>query len=86
MPNRHSIEAAYCFFHQKWRIYQRSTLDWQRDDIETAIAGYADSMDRPLYALLAQGRAEYLKDHTRFSSDLPDAVGRLEGMLAEAGD
>lgn len=85
MASRHSIEAAYCFFHQKWRVYSGSALDWQRDDIEAAIADYADSMDADLYELLAQGRRGFLKEHTTFAADLPEALGRLEALMAEAG-
>lgn len=81
MANRHSIEAAYCFFHQKWRIYERSTLDWQRDDIELAIAQYADSMDAELYEALAEGRQQFLKEHATFAADLPQALWRLETMM-----
>ena len=42
MITKDSIETAYSFLHQKQRIYIHSTLDWQKDDIEIAIASYAD--------------------------------------------
>ena len=45
MPSKDSIEAAYCFFHQKWRVYEFSNMEWQKEDIEYAIAQYVD--DRP---------------------------------------
>ena len=46
-----AIETAYSFFHQKQRIYQFSTLSWQKDDIEMAIADYVESMNEVLYDL-----------------------------------
>lgn len=79
--NRHRVEAAYCFIHQKRRVYLHSTLDWQRDDIEYAIADYADAMDRDLYRQLAAGKADFLKDHTTFADDLQSAEENLEKML-----
>ena len=79
--DKNSIEAAYCFIHQKRRVYIHSTLDWQRDDIEYAIADYADAMDRGLYRHLAAGRADFLKDHTSFADDLQSAEENLEKML-----
>jgi len=75
------IETAYSFFHQKQRIYQYSLLDWQKDDIEYAIAEYADNMNQELYALLADGRTDYLRDHTRFAQDILHAVETMEAML-----
>ena len=42
MITKDSIETAYSFLHQKQRIYVYSTLDWQKDDIEIAIASYAN--------------------------------------------
>jgi hypothetical protein len=50
-----SIETAYSFLHQKQRIYAHSTLDWQKDDIEVAIASYADDMSRELYTTISGG-------------------------------
>ncbi len=41
-----SIETAYCFLHQKRNVYIHSSLDWQKDDIEYAIASYAESMNQ----------------------------------------
>lgn len=79
--DKNSIEAAYCFIHQKRRVYIHSTLDWQRDDIEYAIADYADVMDRGLYRHLAAGKADFLKDHTTFADDLQSAEENLEKML-----
>ena len=33
MIGKDSIETAYAFMHQKLRVYEHSTLDWQKDDI-----------------------------------------------------
>ncbi|MBQ8047977.1 MAG: hypothetical protein IJ196_08660 [Prevotella sp.] len=81
MTTRDSIETAYSFFHQKLRIYIHSTLDWQRDDIEQAIASYTDGMSPELYARLAHGRQDFLRDHSRFADDLSLAVSELESLL-----
>lgn len=81
MISRDSIESAYSFFHQKQRIYQYSTLDWQRDDIEYAIADYADNMNPELYNLLATGRTDFLRTHVSFAEDIAKAVSVLEKML-----
>uniref|UniRef100_A0AB33IPD5 Uncharacterized protein n=1 Tax=Prevotella sp. GTC17253 TaxID=3236793 RepID=A0AB33IPD5_9BACT len=81
MITKDSIESAYSFFHQKYRVYQYSTLDWQKDDIEYAIGSYVADMNKDLYALLANGRSSYLLDHTTFDADLSLAVERLEKML-----
>ncbi len=81
MITKDCIETAYSFFHQKQRIYQYSLLDWQKDDIEYAIAEYADNMNQELYALLADGRTDYLRDHTRFAQDILHAVETMEAML-----
>lgn len=81
MTDRYSIETAYAFFHQKLRVYEHSRMDWQRDDIEQAIAGYVAQMSPGLLAELSQGRRDYLRDHSRFGLDLREAVEKLEGML-----
>lgn len=81
MITKDSIETAYSFFHQKQRIYQYSTLDWQKDDIEYAIADYADTMNPELYSLLSDGRASFLRDHTTFVDDIFHAVQVMEKML-----
>ena len=56
-------------------------LDWQKDDIEVAIASYADDMSQELYDAISGGRADFLRDHKRFLDDITQAVERLEGML-----
>ena len=94
MITRDSIETAYSFLHQKRRstsgrllptgrknIYIHSTLDWQKDDIELAIGSYVDDMSLELYEAISDGRADFLRDHKRFTEDITQAVERLENML-----
>ena len=81
MITRAGIETAYCFLHQKERVYAHSTMDWQRDDIEYAISSFADDMNPELYSLLADGRTDFLRSHTTFHADMLHALGILEKML-----
>lgn len=81
MITRDSIETAYSFLHQKRNVYIHSSLDWQRDDIEYAIASYVDDMSRQLYETISEGRTDFLRDHKRFQADITKAVERLESML-----
>ena len=81
MMTKDSIETAYSFLHQKQRIYVHSTLDWQKDDIEMAIASYADEMCQDLYDAISGGRTDFLRDHKRFQEDITKAVEMLEEML-----
>ena len=81
MITRDAIESAYCFFHQKQRIYQYSTLDWQKDDIEMAVADYAEGMNKELYSEIAEGKENFLYDHSTFATDIINAVERLEQLL-----
>lgn len=76
-----SVESAYCFFHQKLRVYEYSTSPIQRDDIEYAISQYVDGMNPALYQLLANGTPHYLLDHTTFEQDMRHAIERLDGMM-----
>ena len=76
-----SIETAYSFLHQKRNVYIHSTLDWQKDDIEYAIATYVDDMSKELYEAISDGRADFLRDHKRFGDDITQAVERLEQKL-----
>ncbi len=76
-----SIETAYSFLHQKQRIYVHSTLDWQKDDIEMAIADYADEMNQELYDFISGGRSDFLRDHHRFEEDITNAVETLEKLI-----
>jgi len=81
MITRDSIETAYSFLHQKRQVYIHSSLDWQKDDIEYAIASYADDMSQELYDLIAGGRSDFLREHSRFQEDITKAVELLEKML-----
>ena len=81
MITHDSIETAYSFLHQKRNVYIHSSLDWQRDDIEYAIALYVDDMNGELYDSLSEGEPDFLRDHTRFQEDITQAVERLEEML-----
>lgn len=76
-----SIESAYCFFHQKLRVYEYSTSPTQRDDIEYAISQYVDGMNPALYQLLANGAPHYLLDHTTFEQDMRHAIELLDSMM-----
>ena len=81
MINKDSIESAYCFLHQKYRVYEFSNSETQRDDIEFAIASYVNDMNKELYALLAKGRKEFLCNHTTFAADMQEAINELELRL-----
>ena len=76
-----SIESAYCFMHQKYRVFEHSRMEWQKDDIEIAVSEYADGMNRELYDKIACGRKDFLRDHTTFGEDMRDAIEKLEQML-----
>ncbi len=79
--NKDSIESAYCFFHQKLRVYEFSNSPTQRDDIEYAISQYVDGMNSALYQMIANGKENFLLDHTRFEQDMRDAIKMLDDML-----
>jgi len=81
MITKDSIEAAYSFFHQKWRVYEHSNMDWQKDDIEYAIDSYAAGMNPELYAVIADGNIQFLHDHTTFARDMQAALETLEKLL-----
>ena len=81
MISKYAVESAYAFFHQKQRIYQHSTLNWQKDDIEYAIEDYVSRMAPELYEWLADGRKDFLRDHSRFADDLIMAINKLEIRL-----
>ena len=81
MITRDSIETAYSFLHQKRNVYIHSTLEWQKDDIEYAIASYVDDMSQELYKTLSDRRVDFLRDHKRFQEDITLAVEKLETMI-----
>ena len=76
-----SIETAYSFLHQKRNVYVHSTLEWQRDDIEYAVASFVDEMSKELLEAISQGRSDFLKDHEKFGDDITLAVQQLEQLL-----
>ena len=76
-----SIEAAYCFFHQKWQVYAFSNSERQKDDIEYAISEYVNEMSPALYEALAQGKEGFLLTHSSFADDMKSAVKQLEEQL-----
>ena len=78
---RDCIESAYCFIHQKLRVYEFSNNPTQRDDIEYAIAQYVEGMNPALYQLLAGEKNDFLFDHTKFEEDMREAQEKLEGMM-----
>ena len=81
MITKDGIETAYSFLHQKRNVYIHSTRDWQKDDIEYAIASYVDGMSQELYDAISNGRSDFLRDHRRFQEDITKAVEQLESML-----
>lgn len=81
MISKESIETAYCFLHQKLRVYQYSTMDWQKDDIEYAIGNYVADIPVELLTQLSGGKVDFLVDHRHFQADMTHAVEQLEKML-----
>ena len=51
MITKDSVEAAYCFFHQKYQVYAFSNSEHQKEDIEYAISSYVDAMSPELYSI-----------------------------------
>ena len=78
-----SIEQTYCLLHQKWRIYLHSTMEWQKDDIEYAVAQYVESMNKALYTALSASNDRFLLSHTTFASHMPKAVETLDHMMPQ---
>ena len=81
MLTKDSIETAYSFLHQKRNVYVHSTMEWQRDDIEYAVASFVDEMSKELLVVISQGRTDFLKDHRKFGNDITLAVQQLEQLL-----
>lgn len=81
MVTKDSIEAAYCFFHQKHRVYIYSSDQRQREDIEYAVESYVDTMSPELYAQLSGGNPRFLRDYSVFQSDVEAAICALERLL-----
>lgn len=57
MITKETIEIAYSFLHQKRNVYIHSSLDWQKDDIEYAIASYVDEMSDELLRTISDAKA-----------------------------
>ena len=51
-----SIEQTYCLLHQKWRIYLHSTMEWQKDDIEYAVAQYVEHEQGTIHSIVCRQR------------------------------
>lgn len=81
MLTKDSIETAYSFLHQKRNVYVHSTMEWQRDDIEYAVASFVDEMSKELLEVISHGRIDFLKDHRKFGNDITLAVQQLEQLL-----
>lgn len=81
MITKETIEIAYSFLHQKRNVYIHSSLDWQKDDIEYAIASYVDEMSDELLKAISDGKTDFLKEHNHFEEDITIAVNTLEKML-----
>lgn len=81
--DRHNIEIAHSFFHQKLRVYEFSTSETQRDDIEYAISDYVSMMSEELFGVISGGRSSFLKEHGTFESDLRTAIQRMSSMLGQ---
>ena len=81
MITKEAIEIAYSFLHQKRNVDIHSSLDWQKDDIEYAIASYVDEMSEELLSAISDGKTDFLKEYTRFKEDITTAVNTLERML-----
>ena len=79
--DRGSMEVAHSFFHQKWNVYKNSNMDWQKDDIECAIASYVATMPQSLLQTLSCGREGFLLQHNNFAEDLSFATEALEKIL-----
>jgi hypothetical protein len=56
-------------------------MEWQRDDIEYAVASFVDEMSRELMEAISHGRTDFLKDHDKFGDDITLAVQQLEQLL-----
>ena len=62
MITKDSIEAAYCFFHQKYQVTHSQTANDKKDASNMPYSSYVDGMSSELYKLLANGREEFLFD------------------------
>jgi protein involved in ribonucleotide reduction len=81
MLTKDSVEQAYCFFHQKWRIYSYSSDRNQKEDIKYSVISYVEGMNANLYACISEGNTHFLTDYATFEADMPCAVERLERLM-----
>lgn len=81
MISHHCIETAYCFFHQKERVYAHSNMEWQREDIEYAIALYVEEMNPELLHTISGGNPHFLREHCSFHAHLQQALDTLEALM-----
>jgi len=79
--DRNIVEQAYAFFHQKYRVYEFSDSEKEKDNIEYAISSYADGMSKDLYAYLSGGRQGFLYEHSTFEQDIRSALAAMDKML-----
>lgn len=77
MITRQAKEIAYCFLHQKKQVYVHSNMDWQKDDIEMAVAEFVEHIDQQLYNFLANDKEDFLKNHQHFLEDINSALELL---------
>lgn len=77
---RDGVEQAYCFFHQKHRVYIHSRDERQREDIEWAVEQYASQMSAALREAISTHEG-FLGDPTCFLDDLEAALTALERIL-----
>lgn len=83
MIDRNRVEQAYCFFHQKWKVYSGKSSETQRDDIEYAISSYVDVMDTDLYVYLSGGNPSFLREHVSFAEDIVHALEMMGNLLGQ---
>lgn len=83
MLDRNLIEMAYSFFHQKLRVYEFSTSETQRDDIEYAISEYVTMMSPELLDAISEGNPAFLREHQTFEDDMRKAVQKMGERLGE---
>lgn len=81
MVTQDCVEAAYCFFHQKYRVYQYSSDIRQKEDIEYAVESYVNTMSPDLYLIISKGDSQFLRDYTMFQRDMESALAILERLL-----
>ena len=55
-------------------------MDWQKDDIEYAIASYVDEMTAELYQLLSHGNPHFLRNPATFHQEPNQADEEHESM------